>query len=572
MLEELSITNIALIERNTLRFTAGMNCLSGETGAGKSILAGALGLLRGDKGDPELIRTGAEEAVVNGSFLVPGTVELNSWLSERGLETDDGRILIRRILRRQGKSGIYIQGQAFSLKELTDLASMIFDMHGQHEHQSLFNVDNHRLMLDRFGGFQEDATILYQHFVELANLTKQREKLLENERDRQRQQEYLEFAVKEINEAALTVSEDLALEQERRIVSQSERLFSLCAQLNSALSASEGGAMAQLYSARHLLHDIAQIDAGMQDAHGRVENLYYEMEDITSQLLSYQDRAVFDPARLEAIEERLNLIQRLKKKYGSTVEEILTYRDNAEVELEQLENFDHHLGTLNSQIKEIESKVLDSALELSRKRKSAALRLKQVVETSLKTLSMAKTVFEVSFRQKESERGTPVCGPYGIDSIEFLLSSNPGEPLKPLRSVASGGEISRIMLSIKAALSDSDQVSCLVFDEVDTGIGGEVAVALGEHLYKLSRSKQILAITHLASIAVRADNHIKVEKVQRDGRTFTQVETVDGEKRVEEIARMLSGEPSGAASLGHARELLKRYHSGKTAILASSQG
>lgn len=572
MLEELSISNIALIERTILRFTPGMNVLSGETGAGKSILAGALGLLHGDKGDPDLIRTGAEEAVVNGTFVVGNSAELNSWLSERGLSKDEGRILIRRILRRQGKSGIYIQGQAFSLKELTDLASMIFDMHGQHEHQSLFNVDNHRLMLDRFGGFQEDANSLYQLFVELASLTKQREKLLENERDRQRQQEYLGFAVKDIRDAGLKLSEDTELEQERKILGQSERLFSLCAQLNEALSAAEGGAMAQLYSARHLLHDIAQIDGGMQENHDRVENLYYEMEDISSQLSAYQDRMVFDPARLEEIEERLSIIQRLKKKYGASVEEVLAYLENAERELEQLENFDQNLDGLSSQIKDIETKVLSLALELSKKRKSAAGRLKQVVESSLKTLSMAKTVFEVSFRQKESDRGTPVCGPYGIDSIEFLLSSNPGEPLKPLRSVASGGEISRIMLSIKAALSDSDEVSCLVFDEVDTGIGGEVAVALGEHLYKLSRSKQILSITHLASIAVRADNHIKVEKVLHDGRTFTQVETVDGEHRVEEIARMLSGEPSGEASLGHARELLKRYHSGKSAIMAASQG
>lgn len=572
MLEELTISNVALIERLTLRFQAGLNVLSGETGAGKSILAGALGLLRGDKGDADLIRTGTDEAVVNGVFALRANPDLDAWLDERGLALDDGRLLVRRILRRSGKSGIYIQGQAFSLKDLTDLAAMVFDMHGQHEHQSLFTVDNHRTMLDRFGGFSDEAAELYRRFAELASLTRQREKLLENARDRQRQQEYLAFATKEIADAGLRPGEDAELEQERRILGQSEKLFGLCAQLNEALSAGGGGVMANLYTARHLLHDVAQIDSAMQDLHGRVDNLYYELEDVASQISAYQERALFDPARLEEIEDRLNTLQKLKKKYGGSVEEVLNYLAESERELEQLVNFDANLDGLNGQIKELEATVLTSAMELSRKRKSAALRLKKAVEDSLKSLSMAKTAFEVSFKQKESERGTPVCGPFGIDTIEFLLSSNPGEPLKPLRSVASGGEISRIMLSIKGALADSDAVDCLVFDEVDTGIGGEVAVALAQHLHDLGRSKQILAITHLASIAVRADNHIKVAKSTRDGRTFTQVETIAGEQRVQEIARMLSGDPGAAASLGHARDLLKRYQSGAGVGLAPAQG
>ncbi len=560
MLEELSISNIALIEQLRLDFRPGMNCLTGETGAGKSILAGALGLIRGDKGDPELIRTGAEEAVVAARFSCPARAELQAWLAERGLSPEDGHLFLRRVIRRNGKGSIFIQGQPFSLKELTELMAMLIDMHGQHEHQGLFVVENHRIMLDRFGGLQDRADGLYQCFAELATLIRQREKLQENARDRLRQQEYLAFAVQEIADAALVPGEDAALEQERRLVSQSEKLFALCSQAHQQLSASENGALGFVYTAKQAVHDAAAIDPSMAEASSRLENLYYELEDVSTTIQGWQDRSSFNPGRLDEIEDRLNLLTKLKKKYGADLEAVISFGHESELELDQLVNYDQNLGTLTAAIKERESRVLADAQELSRLRRQAALRIKQAVETGLKQLSMAKTVFEVAFKQKESERGTPVCGPYGIDTIEFLLSSNPGEPLKPLRTVASGGEISRIMLSIKAALADSDEVGCLVFDEVDTGIGGEVAVALGEHLHNLSKSKQILAITHLASIAVRADNHIKVEKEQSDGRTVTRAGAVAGESRIAEIARMLSGDPAGAASRGHALELLRKSH------------
>lgn len=560
MLEELSITNIALIEQVSVGFTAGMNCLTGETGAGKSILAGALGLIRGDKGDPELIRTGADEAVVSARFACPSRADLAEWLSERGISPEDGHLFIRRVIRRSGKGSIFVQGQALSLKELTDLTAMLLDMHGQHEHQGLFVIDNHRIMLDRFGGLADRAAGLYQRFTELAALMRQREKLQENARDRLRQQEYLAYAVKEIAEAALVPGEDAELERERKLVSQSEKLFSLCAKAHEQLSAGEGGALGFVYSAKQETAEAAGIDPTLAELSARLENLYYELEDVSATLQGWQDRSVFDPGRLDEIEERLNLLSRLKKKYGPDIEAVIRFGQEAETELEQLVNYDQNLETLNASIKELEGRVLSEAQELSRLRRAAAGRIKQAVETGLKQLSMAKTVFEVAFKQKESERGTPVCGPHGIDNIEFLLSSNPGEPLKPLRSVASGGEISRIMLAIKAALADSDEVSCLVFDEVDSGIGGEVAVALGEHLHRLSSSKQILAITHLASIAVRADNHIKVEKELRDGRTITRAWAVSNDQRVAEIARMLSGDPNGEASRGHALELLRKAH------------
>ncbi len=561
MLEELSIANIALVERAVLHFDRGFNCLTGETGAGKSILAGALGLIRGAKGELDLIRSGADEAVVSAVFSMTSGQEVIRWLGERGLALEDSRVLIRRILRRNGKAGMYIQGQAVSLKELTDFSALLFDLHGQHEHQSLFAVEQHRAMIDRFGGLKIIADDFYKEFTAMAVLVRQREKLLENQKDRQRQVDYLSYALEEIAEAAPRTGEDLELEKERRMMQQSEKLFSSLAHAYESLSASSGGALAGLYQGRASLHDAMAVDSDLQEMHGRVENLYYELEDLSSNLLSYQDTLVFEEGGLDRIEERLSILQKLKKKYGSNLDEVLTWAEESKQTLSQLENFDQNLDELNQRIKDAESSILANALELSKKRKAAALRLKQVVETALASLGMAKAVFEVSFKRRESEKGGGSCGPWGLDEIEFMLSANQGEPLKALKQVASGGEISRVMLAIKAAMADTEELETLVFDEVDTGIGGEVAVAVGKHLQILSRQTQILAITHLASIAVRADNHLKVEKEIRDGRTHTVVGSVQGENRVAEVARMLSGDKTGQASLSHARELLARYRS-----------
>jgi len=562
MLEELSVRNIALIDRVSVTFVKGMNCLSGETGAGKSILAGALGLIRGNKAEPDLIRTGEEEGSSSAVFLLASNSEAAQWLRERDLDLDDGRLVLRRVLRRNGKGSIYIQGQPSTLKDLTELSALLFDMHGQHEHQNLFVVDNHRLLLDRFGGLEPEVHGFYELFAVLAGLTKKREQLLTNERELEQKREYLSFAIKEISEAKLVAGEEDELEKEKRIVSQAEKLFSLFNTTRLGLSADEGGGLSLLFSSRHALSDMSTIDTGLSELSGRMDAAYYELEDIARSVQAYQDTMHYEPARLEEIEDRLALIGRLRKKYGQDIPSILAWAKDSSEQLNELENLDSTKLSLQQQIKEQEEKVFGLAATISGKRKQAALRLKRVVEEGLSGMGMAKAKFEVQVQVKESERGTPVCGPWGYDAIEFLMSANPGEPLKPIRSVASGGELSRVMLAIKAALSDSDRVETLVFDEVDTGIGGEVAVAVGDHLKQLAKSKQILAITHLASIAVRADNHCKVEKSHVDGRTLTDVRRVTGADRIGEIARMLSGDSSNDASLRHAEELLSKQHAG----------
>jgi len=560
MLEELTIRNLALIDAVSLRFGPGMNCLSGETGAGKSILAGALGLLRGNKGEMDQIRTGAEEGMVSAVFSLDAQSEAGRWLVAHELELDEGRLIVKRVLRRNGKGSLYIQGQPASLKDLTELSACVFDMHGQHEHQNLFNTDMHRVMLDRFGGLEDVVQLFYQEFSRLAALYKKREQLLEDERDLSRKQDYLSFALQEIQQAKPAAGEDAELEQERKIAMQAEKLSSLCVQACEGLSEGEGGGLSVLFSAKHALLDLAAIDPSLKELSARLDSVYYELQDISRSVQGYQDNASFDPARTDVIEERLALLSRLKKKYGGDLAAVCAFAEQAAQELAGLESIEETKAALGKQIQIIEAKVFGMAADLSVKRREAKERLKQVVETGLAGLGMAKARFDVALTRKESERGTPVCGPYGYDAIEFLMSANPGEPLRSIRSVASGGELSRVMLAIKSALADSDKVSTLVFDEVDTGIGGEVAVAVGEHLHNLSASKQILAITHLASIAVRADTQYKVLKKHADGRTVTEVNEVRSQERVSEVARMLSGDSSGEASLRHAQEMLDRYH------------
>lgn len=560
MLEELTISNIVLVDNLVLHFSPGFNCLTGETGAGKSILAGALGLIRGAKGGSELIRTGADEAHVSAVFQIQDAPMLEAWLADHGLALDDQRLVIRRVLRRSGKNGIYIQGQAMTIKDLGECASHVLDLHGQHEHQNLFDTDRQREILDRYAGLQKAAGELYQEFGQLAVLIRQREKLLENQRDQLRQIEYLRYAIDEIAKAKPQPGEDEALLKERNLMQHAGKVYEALALCREHLSASSDGALSHLYSARHELQGISEIDPVLGDLFGRLDSLYYELEDIADNLGRCNDRFAYEPGRLDEIEDRLALLQHLKKKYGPGLPEVVAYLEQSRSELELLENAGQNLGSLETRIKEAEGRVLGMANRLSAERKSAAARLESEAGQILASLGMKQARFFIDFKQRLAPAGTPVCGAWGIDEIEFMLGANPGEPAKPLRNIASGGELSRIMLAIKSAVAETEGIATLVFDEVDTGIGGEVALAVGEHLHLLSRHTQILAITHLASIAVRADNHLRVEKRVQDSRTMTQVELIEGQARVGEIARMLAGDREGDASLAHARELLARNH------------
>jgi DNA repair protein RecN (Recombination protein N) len=558
MLEELSIQNYALIDRLTVQFTPGMNVLSGETGAGKSILVGSLSLLHGARASVDVIRTGTEEARVAGTFSIAGNMEAAIWLEEHGIEPEDDAIIIRRTVKSTGRGSIYVQSSPVTRKDLAELTSVIFDIHGQHEHQSLLSEDNHRRVLDRYGGFEDEARAFTAHFTELSSLKKRFETMESNERQRAREMDILQFAVQEIEDANLKENEEEELDNDKRVLSQHEKLFSALDELYDSVSENRGGALNQLRTARAAMDQVTSIDEGLQDAARRLEDLFFELEDVGEVVRDYRNGIEFSPDRLEQVEARLTQIHRLEKKYGATISEVLAYYQEAKAQLEGFETWEEDKERLRAEIKEREQAVLKKAQELSAKRKEAASRLAERILESVRQLGMPKTTFQVAVEPRKGENGRPSCGAYGLDVISFLISPNPGEPMKPLAEIASGGEISRVMLALKRALAENDHIASMVFDEIDTGIGGEVAVAVGEHLYELSREKQVLCITHLASIAARADTHITVQKRERNGRTVTDIARVEGDSRVDEISRMLAGDRTGSASRNHALELLQK--------------
>jgi DNA repair protein RecN (Recombination protein N) len=563
VLEELTVRNYALVENLSLSFAPGFTVLTGETGAGKSLLVGALSVILGGKADTEAIRTGKEEAVISGVFNIDENPDALAWLRERDITPEDGAVIVRRTVKRQGRGGIYMQNVPVTRSDLGAFADLLVDLHSQHEHQSLFNEENHRKLLDRYAGCEELASQVRAKFIEVGELRRRLDELSNKERDRARELELLDFAVKEIEAARLSPGEEEQLEQEKQVLGQYERLYSLVEEFQSLMNESRDGAVASVRKARSVMSHITDIDSSLSEVGGRLESAFFELEDIADSVRDYASTMTFDPGRLEECEARLAQIHKLEKKYGATVTEVITYAENAREEIERLSDADAHKEELSRRIAEEEQELYRNAQELSRRRKAGAQELQGRIEEILRTLAMGKAQFRVQVEQKQSSRGRAVCGPTGIDKVAFMITPNPGEPLKPLTSIASGGEISRVMLSIKSVLAASDTVSTLVFDEVDTGVGGEVAVAIGEHLARLAEHTQVLAITHLASIAARAHQHVRIEKQVAGERTVVGARALEQGSRVEEIARMLSGDKEAEVSLNHAKELLSRYTNGK---------
>jgi DNA repair protein RecN (Recombination protein N) len=559
MLEELIVRNHALIEHLHVRFADGLNILTGETGAGKSILIGALGLVLGAKADSETIRAGAEESDVSATVRVDGNAEALAWLSAQGIEPEQGQAILRRVVKKSGKNSSYIQSTAVPVSSLKEFTGLLFDVHGQHEHHSLLTTENHRRLLDRFGGLEQSAEEFSMLYSGLRDLRDRLAALLSGEKERQHKAELQRFAVREIEEARLQRGEEESLRNEEQLLSNHEKLMRALEETSSATAESRGGALVQLRQARARMGEAVHVDRSLLALSKQLENIFYELEDFSQGLSRYRDGLLYDPARLDQVEERLDLIRRLQKKYGATIEAVLGYLEDSQRELESFENREEERRGLEEQIAAAESRVRQQAASLSERRKTAAERLQGEIEEELRQLGMPKVHFQVLLQERVNEAGKLVYTPAGKDRVEFLLSPNLGEPFRRLAQIASGGELSRIMLAIKSVLSASDSVDTLIFDEIDAGIGGEVALAVGQRLKRLSSRKQVLCITHLATIAVRADSHLKVEKTTRDGRTVTQIEAVAGDSRREEIARMLAGDRKGDTSLRHAEELLNRY-------------
>lgn len=578
MLEDLTIKDFALIDSDYLEFSKGFTVLSGETGAGKSILIGALSFLLGGKADVNQIRAGKNEANVSGTFVIPScNVRSNltvddepenalEWLAIHGIEIENNRVLLRRYIRDTGKSGAWIDNTPVTRIDLAQFSAFLVDIHGQHEHQSLMKVAEHRKYLDARAGITAEVLEFTSKYAELVGKRKQLNEYSMSDSERLRKLDMMSFAVKEITEAKLKKDEDIELEDEQSRLSSYEKIYSSVDSINELLGDSESSVVSLLKKIRRDASAVAEMDKSVSPLNERVEAAFYELSDIADEFSSYKNKLVFDPNRLQIVEDRLSLIYNLKKKYSSSVNaplaEIFAYLEEAQNFVEQNGEGNNFKEKLESEIKVLEKDVLTRAAKLSEKRKATAAVLNNEVNAILANLGMKGTRFVVNIVQKSGTNLEQNCGPYGQDDIEFLISANPGNPPLPLAKIASGGELSRVMLALKTIFAQTDSVETLIFDEIDTGIGGEIAVAVGAHMKKLAKNRQIFCITHLASIAVYADNQIKIEKSVSGEITSSNVFVIEGEKRVQEIARMLSGDQDTEQSLEHARSLLAKYSGG----------
>lgn len=560
MLEELTIRDFAIIDKLSLRFDKGLNLLTGETGAGKSILIGALGFLLGNKADTGIIRAGAEETLVTGIIVVEENREAQLWLSDHGIAAEDGSVILRRGLKRNGRGTIHIQNVPVVRQELQEFAAMLVEMHGQRDGHALLKKERHRALVDRFAGIEADVVGYGSVYEELVSTRKTLETMTNSEAERAREIELLRFSVEEIEAAALRPNEESELELEELRLSQHEKLFAAVSQARELLSDGDG-VVPRLRKARTQMESAGMIDQRLADGARRLDDAYYELEDIGESLATYADQMLFDPARLEAIESRLAILQRLKRKYGPTIEAVIEHGRNSAERLSRLENWEENRAGIEQRVKELEAQAVARAQSLSTARKGAAARLDASVCSILANLGMANARVVTRMEQLPLADGKVVVGPYGLDDVEFYVSANKGEPLRPLADVASGGELSRIMLSLKTILAEDGGAPTMVFDEIDTGIGGEVALGVGLHLANLAATKQVLCITHLASIAARADTHYMVSKRVDGERTVTKVTRLEGDDRVREIARMLSGDAQSRTSIDHAADLVAKLGS-----------
>ncbi|MCR4675885.1 MAG: DNA repair protein RecN [Sphaerochaetaceae bacterium] len=546
MLEHLEIRNFALIENLSADFHEGFNVITGETGAGKSIILGALGLLMGERADSSAIRTGSDEMTVNAVVSIPPGHEANAWLEEHSLEAEDGAIIIKRTVRRNGRSLVSVQGQIITRSELMSLSEILIDMHGQSEHQSLLSPERQKRVIDTYASNEELLENVSSLYRTINTLKEEWEKTNELALEARRQEDYLSYACREISEAAITAEEEDELKEKVSVFSHFEQIYD---NLNFSTE--------KLKEAGHLLHDsssyaakAAKLDGSLTEFTSRLESVRIDAEDICQGLRDYLSDVDYSEESLNMMQERLSLIQKLKRKYGPSVSDVLSFAEDARRKLDLAEDSEGELSALEKKIGKAEEEYRKTALSLHEKRKKAASVLEKKIEETLRTLGMPQCRFEIRIEYSEDKVSSS-----GSDSVEFFISANPGEPVKKMKEIASGGELSRVMLALKTVLADSDDIQTQVFDEVDSGIGGAIALRLAQCMRKLSEKKQVIAITHLASIAARAHSQFVVRKSVEDGRTYTRLEACEGENRVHEIARMLSGDEH-SLTLEHARSLL----------------
>jgi DNA repair protein RecN (Recombination protein N) len=561
MLQYLTIKNFALIENCEIEIGPGMNIISGETGSGKSIIIQALGILLGGRASVEHIRSGVDEAIITGTIDAGGAPDLVTELAGRGIPVDDDELLLRRVLTRSGKSRSFINGNHVTSRELQLVFSRLFDFHGQHDGVSLLRRNTHRRYLDLFCGNRADLDRLADLHGQLQETFEQLAMHRENEQDKEKRLELLQYEIEEIESAALKPGEDDELKEQIKIFENYEKLMESLGESRNLLSGQQG-VLSALRQVKLNMEKTADLDKSWMETSSELSDIYYRLEDVSQSITAGSDPAGFEPGKLDELIERSEFIEKLKRKYGGSIESVQAYGDKARRELEVVQFSSEKFEQLQGRIEGLVSQFTKAAVSLSNTRRVGATQLEQRVKQELTRLSMEKVEFSVkieSLRDDESPiklDGQPIrYGASGIDAVEFLISPNLGEPVKSLSRIASGGELSRIILALKTVLAENDDIETMIFDEIDAGIGGKVAVSVGHALRLLSTRKQIICITHLPQIAAAGTALFNIQKGVSGERTVTNIERLDTDAQLEEIARMLSGHIT-ENSLQHAQELL----------------
>ena len=559
MLQELMIRDFAIIEQLTVDFGTNMTVLTGETGAGKSIIIDALGLLAGGRGSSDFIRKGANKSLLQGQFTIPKATRTYELLDEFGIECEDDVLILQRDIYRSGKNVCRINGVLVNLGTLRQVGQTLIDIHGQNEHQELMDPERHLALVDNYQpeilAKLTQYQALYANYRRLSQALEQREK---NAHEWAQRLDMLQFQVNEISEAQLHEGEEEELQEQKRQLDNYQTIHHALEMSYQALNGEELDVMSVLGNVMSELEDVAEFNSELAAIYEKVSDAFYNLQDAAHEVSGQLSDLEWDEELLNSIEERLETIHQLKRKYGDSIETILAYYDKIKHELETMQQSDENLEQQVEQVKEAHAKAKELALEISELRKQTAKRLENEIHQQLSALYMDKAVFEVRFLPENGQLTET-----GLDRVEFYIQTNPGEEMGALAKIASGGELSRIMLALKTIFAQNKGVTSIIFDEVDTGVSGRVAQAIAEKISQIATNSQVLCITHLPQVAAVADHHYFIAKHVANGRTETSLTILNDKERIEELARMLSGSSITTLTLEHAEELLKMAKASK---------
>ncbi len=563
MLKSFEVKDYALIEHISAEFGSGLNIITGETGAGKSILIDAMSLLLGERASTEVVRKGAQKSYVEGIFSVKGNKKVLSLLEENDVDFSE-ELIIRREISVKGSNRCFINDTPVNLNLVKDVGNLLVDLHGQHEHQSLLRTETHIDYLDEFGDYQEPLHQYRKIYSELLHTENDLKELQEKESIIKEKKDFYSFQIKEIDNISPQIDEENKLVEELKILENSEKLAELTTEIYQLLYEADNSIQTSMGRVRNLLQKLSEIDQSFSDVLSESESALTQIEDISTFVRSYNSKINLDQDEVEGKRERLGAINLLKKKYGGSLKSIIEYRKKIGEEFELAENFSNRISKLSENIFELRKNGGSLAKSLSKKREQAAKLVKKGIEETLKELGIQEPQFKTQIINEQAEKNSGVYldGKYfratsnGIDEVEFFISTNAGEDLKPLAKVASGGEVSRIMLSLKSTLAKNDKLPLLIFDEIDVGVSGRIAQKVGKTLKSLSTYHQVISITHLPQIASQADHHFSIEKISQNERVISSIKKLPQSERITEIARLLSGEKITEASLKSARELI----------------